>query len=108
MKQLLERYEQSGVDGLKRTSKSYRYSKEFKLEVICIYFIGGTPYSKFASQYYISNVSVIYQWVSQYTRGSIQVAKYNRKAEKKKFILTNKLWTANANHDFHANRSDKA
>lgn len=78
------------------------------LEVICIYFIGGTPYPKFASQYYISNVSVIYQWVSQYTRGSIQVAKYNRKAEKKKFILTNKLWTANANHDFHANRSDKA
>ena len=34
-------------------------------------------------------------------QASIRVAKHDRKAEKKEFLLANKLYTANAGHDFH-------
>ncbi len=40
-------------------------------------------------------------------KASIRVAKHDRKAEKKEFILANKLLTANAGHDFHPGRPDE-
>lgn len=40
-------------------------------------------------------------------KASIRVAKHDRKAEHKEFILKNKLYTADAGHDFHPDAPNK-
>lgn len=40
-------------------------------------------------------------------QSSIRVAKHDRKAEQKEFILSNKLYTADAGHDFHPSAPNK-
>jgi transposase len=65
----LERYQFKGVDGLKRAPGIRQYSKEFKLGVVQEYLSGGTSYPKLARKYEVSNIGVIYQWVSRYTSG---------------------------------------
>lgn len=65
----LERYQFKGVDGLKRARDIRQYSKELKLRVVQGYLAGGTSYPKLARKYEVSNIGVIYQWVSRYTSG---------------------------------------
>lgn len=68
IRQWVQRYQDSGLAGLKRR-KVHRYSPEFKQKVVDLYLAGNTSYPQLASQFDIPNSSVIYQWVNLYTSG---------------------------------------
>lgn len=69
VRQWLERFEASGVDGLNPRRFQRKYSREFKIEVVQKYLAGNTSYSQLAREYDIPNAVVIYQWVFRYTSG---------------------------------------
>lgn len=71
VQQWIERYESDGVDGLKPRRTNRTYSQAFKLEVVMKYNAGNTSYPQLAREYGISNVAVIYQWVSLYNSGKL-------------------------------------
>lgn len=71
----IERYESQGVDGLK-LRKQQRYSRDFKFKVVQLYLAGNVSYPQLVKQFNISNVAVIYDWVSRYTSGkSLEVTR---------------------------------
>ena len=69
VRQWLERFEATGVDGLKPRSVHQKYAEEFKLEIVQKYLAGHTSYPVLAREYGIPDNSVIVRWVSLYTSG---------------------------------------
>lgn len=67
--QWVERYQEQGPDGLGRRRKNRIYSLELKKQVVQEYLSDETSLLKLCRKHDISNASVVYQWVSQYTSG---------------------------------------
>lgn len=82
VQQWLERYQAEGLEGLKPRRTPQKYTYNFKLEVVQRYLAGNTSYSQLVREYGISNVAVIYNWVSLYTGGKL--LKTTRRASRMK------------------------